>query len=545
MRVHAEPAKGRLLTASFLGGPGSDTLRHTAFDPDGTLWVVGNSDAAPGNAALLPFPADPRSRYRQSFVARLSTRFDRAEAIAWSPPGGVELTTVLPDGKSVYVAGYATVALKPLAANGALPTPAADPGTFEPFTPAEHYSHPRFDPATAERGIPFVARLSRDLRSLDACTYLEGWQSRWHVPKPLGEDWTQRTLLGRLSGGDLVVVHDGGYNRIPDAGETAGLEHFYHAPDHVSRLSPDLRARRWTTEISMNPVDPAKAGRFLRAAPTAHALTRWAPADPEAPWPWSSLGNTHALDLAMGAGDTFHVAGYSSSRTAEEPWWAPFLISFTANGTQSGAAYTTDPMSGSDGRLDGQVSDSAIAAVGADPSGKILFSGIADGGNSVLRRNPFDAGRAAENIRGNPWGFRGRTLFWGIVGAIDPGTRSLAGGAALFGHVNAKLQPAWATAIAPMPGAACMVAGRNAGGFAEKPDLGKPGPGSFVRLYRPDFQPALTAAFPGVRLHHLAARGKRAAAVGDAAMPSAITASPLQSELRGPTDGYVVVIDLP
>jgi hypothetical protein len=541
----AEPA-AKMVTSTFLGGPGTDTLRHAAFAPDGSLWVAGHGDASPAQAAPLPFPADPASSYGHSFVARLTPDLARISSFAWAPKGAVEITTVLPLKDAVYMAGYATPALEPLAEScaGAVRSATRGQKGLALFTPAEHYTHPRFDTARDERGTPFIARLSPDLSRIDGFTFLEGWQTRWHVPRPLVEDWTQKVLVTALPDGDLIVVHDGGYNRIPEAGGEAALEHFYHAPDHASRLSPDLKVRRWKSEISMNPVEPAPAGQFLRRAVTGHAMTVWNPTDPAAPWPWPSLGNTHCLDLVRDASGAVLIAGYSSSRTSQEPWWAPFVARLTPEGKLSPEAFAVNPMSGDGGRLNGLVSDSAIAAVGLAADGSMLFSGIADGGNTVLRQHPLDYTRPTGPIHGNPSGFKGRVLFWGLVGRLHATSKDLTGGAYIFGQVQNRLEPAWATGVQGLPGGYVAVAGRNGQGFGAKGDAGAPGPGSFLRAYDPKFGVAFSAGHPGVRLVHLATRGKLAVAVGDTQSATAALLKPAQPKMAGPGDGFLTAIEM-
>jgi len=467
--------------------------------------------------------------------------------MAWAPKGGVEITTVLPTRDAIYLAGYASATMEPLAVQcgGAVREATRGQKGLALFTPAEHYTHPQFDTSKDERGTPFVARLSRDLARVEGFTFLEGWQTRWHVPKPLVEDWTQKTLLARMPDGDIVAVHDGGYNRLPEPGGSTALEHFYHSPDHASRLSPDLTTRRWMTAISMNPVEPAAAGNYLRAEVKGHAMTVWKPDDTAAPWPWASLGNTHALDLATDASGNVIVAGYSSSRTSQEPWWAPFLVMVGPDGTLTPTAFAVNPMSGDGGRLNGLVSDSAIAAVAVAPDRSILFSGIADGGNTLLRQHPLDYSRPTGPIHGRPYGFRGRLLFWGLVGRIDPKSRDLTGGDYVFGMVQNRIQPAWVTSLQSLPGNHTVAVGRNGEAFGDKPDSGAAGPGSFLRIYRPDFKVHFSAGFPQTRLIHVAVHGRRGLAVGDTSFADAAVSNASQPRMAGASDGYIVAIEFP
>ena len=112
-------------------------------------------------------------------------------------------------------------------------------------------------------------------------TYLEGWQQVWDKNRiatlgqqrrgPYREFFWQPTHLALLKSGNVVVGHDGGYFRLPTPQEKAqagGDDKFLHqltfydVCDWVSRLSPDLKERRWKTPIYTPPTDVATAKRL-------------------------------------------------------------------------------------------------------------------------------------------------------------------------------------------------------------------------------------------------------------------------------------------
>jgi hypothetical protein len=505
-----------------LEGMGRSAVVDGLFLPDGRLLLaVQASEACPG-ATVLKVEPDPASTYGYATLLRLDVKSGGVEKAVVFPRGVFRITSVVVSGEQVVAAGYATAAFKGWAAEhqGVVREPETRQHGLECFTPAEHYSHPQYDKALDQRGGPFVVRMSADLSRVTGATYLEGWESRWHVPAPLGEDWTQRVLLGVYADGDLAVVHDGGYNRIPEQGP-AGYEHFYHAPDHFSRLSPDLRQRRWRRDIAMNPVDPVKAGEILRRKVSGHAMTPWTPKEAEGPWPWPALGNPHTLDLAVGPEDVAVLAGFSSSRTSEEPWWAPYVLRYSGSGEETGRAYAVDPMSGEDNRLNNQVSDSGFAAVAVGRDGSVYAAGIGDGGNSVLLGDPASPLVRSPKIRASLWGFRGRTLFWGGIHALEKDL-SLRTGMTFANHVKARYQAVWADSLAVVGDDMVVAGGRHTEGFKPSSHAWNryAGPGAFVEVFDRGLQSRFRSALKGVRIERVRAAEGKVLVVGSVRGPA-------------------------
>jgi len=527
-----DAAGPRVIAAVRLGTAGHDNLEGVAIDGDGDVLVVGNA-AGPlvGLPAGMPHRiggAGGEGGYGSAFIARLSAEGDILAA-AQLPAGVAKFTTVAVSEAGVYVGGYATAGLEPLVASlGGLGREATTEGEgVRPAVPREHWTDDRFDPGRDVRGTPIVLRFTPDLRRIDAATFLEGWQSVWHVPRPLKEDRWQPTGLAILSDGSVVVSHDGGYVLPTGPGEKPDATHFYRVPDRLSRLSADLRERHWVRTVYTPEVDPAKAAKHLGR-----------------PWDFPTVGNTRSLRLRTGADDRVQLAGWSPTRTSSEPWWSPFLFTYDAEGGRVGRLYNPDPMSGGGDRMDGLVSDAAIRSVAVDGEGHLLVAGIGDGGNSVLRQDPRDYRRPAPNLRGAVWGFGGRTLFWGMVARVDAETGELLGGNHINGRVDAKLTAAWPVDLASLPGGGVAVIGRHTRGFdTTEAAWHASDAGSFVRVYDADFGLAFSSSVPDADLVELAARGRRCVAVGAARSADTPTTAPAALDGLGATDGYVLIFE--
>jgi hypothetical protein len=312
--------------------------------------------------------------------------------------------------------------------------------------------------------VPLVLRCDRSLGTIEAAAFLEGWQSVGLVPRPLDEDRWQPVAVAVLPDGDVIVTHDGGHTAGPDPEDPA---HFYHVGDHVSRLAPDLRARRWRVDVFTPEVAQPRAAWALGLDV----------------WPHATLGNTRIMDLAVRDDGAVVIAGWSAPKTSSEPWWAPFCYRLDpADGRRLDAWWTVDPTDGDGERLGGLVSDSLVRAVAFDDHGQLLACLNADGGNAVIRRHPADWRQTvAKNIyKRNVWGMSGRLLFWGMVARVDLDHGTPLGGALSCGFVDNKATTAWPQDIAPLAGGGSVVVGRHSTGFigAAHPTWGGVGRGS-------------------------------------------------------------------
>jgi hypothetical protein len=323
---------------------------------------------------------------------------------------------VADDAGGAYVGGYAAESMVALLADRPGLQRVADwsQRSLRTWCAPEHSSEPLRREINDQRGVPCVLRLDAH-GALIAGTFLEGWESTWHVPEPLSEDASQPVLLVRMPDGDLVVAHDGGYNLPPPA---SGLEAFYAVPDHLSRLSPDLTQRRWHVAWHSPAIaDPSAVERHQRSA-------FWFGMDggtPTATWKHPLLGNPRTLGLTVDGAGRLVCVGWSPTRTAAEPWWSPFVIRFDGSGQELSRWYSPDPFAGEGERLGGLVSDAAVFAVAAHGPTDLVLSLAGDGGNNVLlSRDPRDwtqpSGLRWQGSRGM---LSGRHLFWGGLGRLD------------------------------------------------------------------------------------------------------------------------------
>jgi hypothetical protein len=557
-----------LVAGGLLGSPADDALCDATFAPDGTLLLVGNlgqSVKKIGGRKVAEVGSSAEGwQYGCGLVLRLGADGRRTLSALQMRWGAAVLTSVaVGAGGQVYVAGYGSPGVEGLM-TGLMRKGRYDQRRWQAAVPREHGSEPRRADAHDQRGVPFVLRLSADLSEVTAGTMLEGWQSCWHVPRPLGEDRWQPVGLVVLPGGDVVVGHDGGYLAEPADGVAGDIEDFYHVGDYVSRLSGDLATRRWTRTIHRPRIDREHANRFLTRISSRYLE----PLDE--PWPHDSLGQPRLMRMRSAGGDRIFLAGWSPSRTSHEPWWCPFLLQLDGQGEIIASAYTPDPFTGPKGRMGGQVSDSAIRSVAIDEKGHWLVAGIADGGNTMLRRDPRDLRRRVDGLRGEVHSFQGRTLFWGLVARLDGRSQELMGGHLICGWRGRALAAAWPTDLAPAPAGGAVVIGRHTRGFkvtadawfdpvpgsargkglttpaGERPKQAGPAPmrHGFVRVYDPAMGVRFSASIPHTALETLCRRGGRYAAVGRAWSASAPQRGGAAGSPSGQSDGYFLVMEL-
>ena len=493
-----------------IGNAPNDTIEDAAVGRDGTLYVAGTiAQPLEGRGVITSGRPAVDTDDGAGFVARLDDG-GRVRAAHQFAPGLLHATTVVVAEAGVYVGGYATPGLaEQLRPLGGWRVDIVDAQRQIPHVvPPDHWTDDRIAERRDVRGVPVVLRFSHDLVSLEAGTALEGWQSVWHVPRPLDEDRWQPVGLAIMDDGDVVVAHDGGYVRAPAAGRPPSVGEFYGVADHLSRLSPDLSRRRWTRRIETPPVDPTRASRILGFD-----------------WSANTLGNTRTLRM-RGDGEHVYLAGWSPTRTSGEPWWSTFLWKVDDEGQTVWRAYNPDPQSGKGERMGGLVADSAIRSVWvgrrpepADAPTRVLFAGISDGGNTVLRRDPRDYHEPAGKMRGDPWGFGGRTLFWGVAGALRPDDAALLAGNAIHGRDpdSRRVTAAWPIDLAGLDDGGAIVAGRQTTGFRFTADAASTEPGcGFVSLCDASFAPRYATALPGMKPMSLAHAGRTVVIVGQA-----------------------------
>ena len=564
VRAAAAETPLELLAAGFWGTAEDDDIQGAAQAPDGTVYVVGNIGAAatnlPGGVAptvLGERVAEPKCG--RGFVAHFSADLGKLLHYAELAEGIAIFTTAQVSAGGVYVSGYASEGLEPLlAGKSGLMTKyplAAEARLMKEGKMLEANGLTDKDPIAGRPGLgrygaPFVLRLTPDLKTVTAGTYLEGWQQVWdkyrcktirpHATFPPDYFW-QPTALALLGSGDLVVCHDGGYFRMltdkdrevaGDNGDLLKRLAFYDCSDWVSRLSPDLSNRIWRQAIQTPAVDVETAKRVKGGWPLPHY----------------SSPRTHRMRLDRQ--ENIYLCGWSASYTAKEPWWSPYVWRLrAADGGLVWKAYEFDPMSGPDNRMNGQVADTAIATLALDGDGNLLASLFADGGNTVIGWSPkAELGRPCEGqVKGSAPGIK-LVHWWGTIHRVNAQTREGMGGARFAGNNQGVAGPGWAVDLASMPGNQVLAVGRCNFEFPWTENAWHRGdpeenPTGFVRVYSTDFELLFSTALLGVIPFEIVPLSdNRYLIVGQARNPTAPVAGALFNKSRGKADGFLCLV---
>lgn len=526
----------RVVAAGMMGSAGADRFEDVAIAKDGEIYVAGNfAGAVELKTTVL---GEEGGGYGVGAVLKFDKDGQQVVAGVTFAKGLAKVTSLAVNERGVYVAGYATGGAEKLFGplGGLHAKVVTPPPTGKLFVAKEHSDEPKFKLEHDVRGAPFVARLSHDLGRLEAATFLEGYQSIWYVPENIREDVYQPTGLALLSNGDVIVTHDGGYNRAFKAGTQPTIEDYYFVPDHISRLSADLKRRAWREELYTPKVNKEHAGRGIKGE-----------------WKHDTMGNPRIFRVRVDARDHVLVSGWSASRTVAEPWWSPFLRKYDSDGKLVWTAYEHEPTSGRDQRMNGQVSDAYVRSVAVDEKNRLLVSLTGDGGNNVLRQDPRDYTREAENLRGSVAGFKGRILFWGAVARLDSESRELLGG----NHFNASglitwgygkgrtgTMPIWAEDLCDAGEGRVVAVGRQYGGFELPENTLWKGPGAFVRVFDERFSAVYTTAVPDATLTTVARHGNRFVAVGETLGEKAVSERAPWAKRAGKQDGFLILFEL-
>lgn len=555
----------KLLRATFWGTAADDDIQGAAQAPDGSVYVVGNTGASagglPGNVAAKLFgPAAPAPACGCGFVAHFSSDMGRLLHYAEFADGIAIFTSAIIGPQGVYVSGYASEGLEPLLSG--------KPGLISKYPLAHEVrliKEGRIleanglrdkDPVAGRLGLgrlgaPFVLRLSADLQTITAGTYLEGWQQvydkdrvktirpREMFPK---EFFWQPVSLGLFKEGDLAVSHDGGYFRIlADADRklagtnTAllGKLGFYDCNDWVSRLSPDLSRRIWRQAI-FTPSVNSDVAKVLKDG-----------------WPHPHYGNPRTHRMRLDSGGNVVLCGWSATQTKSEPWWSPYLWKLDgATGRLLMKYYEYDPMSGVDNRMNGTVADTAISSFAFDSDGNLLVSLFADGGNTVMEWSPqASLGRKFEGVLKNNVGVK-LVHWWGMIHRVNAQTREGLGGVRMASRGSGAAGPAWVVDLASLPEHKVLAVGRcnldfpwsdNAWHRASVDE----NPVGFLRVYDREFELLFSTALPGVVPFELVPlTDKRFLITGQARNPTAPAANGFYGQSRGKADGWFAVVQL-
>lgn len=535
-----------LIAASYCGTEGPDDLADVAFSEDGTIYLVGNAseridEKLPKDATTIFGQPLSELKQGQGFVLHLDRSGSRILNAAVFAKGLIQLTSVAVAPNCVYIGGYGTEGLNQLieGLDGVMPSGKALRLAYE--WPLANYN--------PTPGQPCVLRLSRDLRHIEAGTFLEGWMSLWIVPDD-GREWAepnwQPVEVEILSDGRVVVAHDGGYYVVPPkGGAKLEPEDFYLMPDYLSCLSPDLKHRFWRAEILTPEVDPLVI-----------SISRFN--DPKR-WTWEIYGNPRTLRARVDGEDKIHVCGWTATRTAKEPWWCPFLRQYSPDGKLIRKLWEPKPTAG-DGRMYGLVSDAAVRSI-AFQKEALIVSVIGDGGNTIMGRDPRDFTKPIPFSPGG--GFKGRICFWGGIVKLTKDGDFLAGyvfqaAGKWYEHKRWKAEvsgkrPVWAQDVAVLRNGHVVAVGRNTEHFQVSPGAWYQGPGGFIAVFDEGLVPTFITSLPDIDLQTVATDGYRCAAVGVAWSDRAPVRVPFGAyvggapvpDLRyyGERDGYFILFE--
>ena len=556
----------RLVTASFIGTAADDDLQGAYGASDGTIYLVGNLGAA---AKMKAQSSESKVFGRKSgqpkcgrgFVAHFSGDMSKLLHMAEFEDGIAILTSIQANFGGIYVSGYATAELEPLL-TGKSSFISKYPLAKEADLIAQGKmleangladKDPIADrPGLGRFGAPCVLKLSADLQTIEAGTYLEGWQQVWdkarvksikpHETFPPDYFW-QPTSLALTKSGDVVVCHDGGYFRLlndedrkraADNPELLKRLAFYDCCDYLSRLSPDLSKRVWRESLYTPGVN----------AETAKAVKNG--------WPLEHYSSPRTTRMRLDKDENIYLCGWSASATAKEPWWSPYLWKMSAStGKPIWKAYEYDPMSGKENRLLGNVADTAIASVAVDRQGNLLAGLYADGGNSVIGWSPVaELGKKFEGRVVNQANGIKLVHWWGAAQRIDSQTREGLAGATFASRVkNGPAGPAFPVDLAALSDNQTLLVGRcnfelpwtdNAWHKGD-PDEN---PTAFLRVYSEAFQLRFSTALPGVVPFEIVPLSEnRYLIVGQAVHATAPVKQAYCDQTNGKSDGYFMLVE--
>lgn len=199
------PDLGTLIACTYLGGGREDDINQLRFDPDGNVYVVGGTTSSnfPVTAGVYDETGNCGSLgVGDGFVAKLSPN----------------LTTLV---ASTYFGGWAWDRARSATLDGAGGVYIAGNAEFIPTTPGA------YDTDQSGYNDAYVAKLTTDLRTLSACTYLGGRSHDWAFNVALAPNGDVY-VSGYTGSGDFPTTA-GAHNRTASAGD-----------GFISRLSPGL-----------------------------------------------------------------------------------------------------------------------------------------------------------------------------------------------------------------------------------------------------------------------------------------------------------------
>ena len=376
------PDQAQVVAATYLGGNGTEWLAGGGFQPDGTVVVAG--------VALGP-------------------KLDL---------GGRE--TVL--GRDAVVAAPERAAKKDKQGKPELDKQGKP--KFESFT----WRH--------ENATAFVARLSPDLKQLLTVTRL-GWKSGGLTGCTVDAQGNIY-VCGPATEAIASISADAKELPVPDTGAKGGAcQHTY-----LAKLTPDgaktLWVRHFKAPSGAPDVSVGRGGEVYFQGPDLRTFSADGRQTAQSTVP-GGLGGRVAVNPLDG---TYARGGETRNwSTGREPYRDPVLNIHRPDGSLLYELYHWDgPLVGLNNlRL---VSDSVVRGVCYDDDGNLLIHAWADGGNSVLLREPTDVRAVSRKLDGlgfSAWG--AGVLSSAYLIKIDPRTYKVAGGTLWLAFLRDKNKP--------------------------------------------------------------------------------------------------------
>ncbi len=408
--------QAKVVSATYLGGPGTEWLVAGGFQPDGTIVVAGTSlgptlAIGSGKPKVLgtdaPAPPEPERKQKRDAKGKLVK--DKK-------------------GKPVY----------------------------EPFA----WNH--------ESATAFVVRLSPDLQQVKSVTRFP-WRAGGVTGAAVDEKGhvyltgPARASIAALGTAEALKPRNTGMKK-------GGCDQVY-----LCKLSPDASKVLWLRTLKGQSDAPevtltAKGKVKLQSGD----LRTFSPAGKEeavtvvpggiTTQPGNTTNRTTAINPKDG---TFVRAGEHHWRTGREPYRDPILNVHKADGKLLYELYNWDgPFVGLDNlRL---VSDSAIRLVRFDDDGNLIFYAWSDGGNSVMYREPNDVRTTSKKMDGlgfSAWG--ANVLSCAYLIKIDPKDYKVVGGTLWLAYLNNRNKPnsIWIDSLGFATDGSICVGGKSAWGL--------------------------------------------------------------------------------